>query len=71
MRKTYKTNARGQIQAELVGSLANVPEYGWFDGSEEPTPLEPSKLAWGIKFNTTTGTVITYGWTGTTWVEVV
>ena len=25
MRKTYKTNASGQIQAELVGSLANIP----------------------------------------------
>ena len=24
MRKTYKTNASGQIQAELVGSLANI-----------------------------------------------
>ena len=26
MRKTYKTNASGQIQAELVGSLAKGPD---------------------------------------------
>jgi len=28
LRKTYKTNASGQIQAELVGSLANIESLG-------------------------------------------
>jgi len=53
---------------KLTGS---IPEYSWFNSEIPPTPTEPTKLAWGYNFNTTTGAVTAYGWSGTIWVEVV
>jgi hypothetical protein len=52
---------------QLSGS---IPEYSWFDGDAEPTPTDVEEVAFGVKFNTVTGAITVYGWSGTAWVEV-
>ena len=56
----------GTLSTEVTGS---IPEYSWLDGAAEPTPTED--FAWGYKFNSTTGALTVYGWSGSAWVEVV
>ena len=58
--------AIAETGVKLTGSIV---EYAWLDGAAEPTPTEA--FAWGYKLNATTGVLTTYGWTGTSWVEVV
>lgn len=55
----------GDVAVTLTG---RIPEYSWFDGDMEPTPTE--EFAFGVKFNTSTGAITVYGWSGTAWVGV-
>lgn len=56
----------------LTGSSpGTIPEYGWLDTDDEPTPLEPTKLAFGVEINTTTHAMTTKYWNGTVWQEVL
>jgi len=56
----------------LTGSSpGTIPEYGWLDTDNEPTPLEPTKFAMGVEINTTTHAMTTKYWNGTAWVEVL
>jgi len=59
-----------QLQTKVVAELSGrIPEYAWLDGAEAPTPTE--SFAWGYKFNSSTGAVTAYGWTGAAWTEVL
>ena len=60
------------VVATLTGSSpGTIPEYGWLDTDDEPTPLEPTKLAFGVEINTTTHAMTTKYWNGTVWQEVL
>jgi len=62
LRKTYKTNASGQIQAELVGSLPNVVTLqldASVVGNGTPyTPTSPQTLTFEISGTSTSRTVV-------------
>jgi len=62
LRKTYKTNASGQIQAELVGSLANLvtlQSNAVLVGNGTPyTPESPITLTFEISGTSTSRTVV-------------
>ena len=64
--KSIEDKLDGTLSTEVTGS---IPEYSWLDGAAEPTPTED--FAWGYKFNSTTGALTVYGWSGSAWVEVV
>lgn len=66
--KNNNINVANVVETQLKGS---IPSYPWLDGTAEPTPADPTKFAWGIKFNASTGVVTVYGWTGSAWVGVV
>lgn len=51
----------------LTGS---IPEYGWLDTANAPTPSDPTKLAFGVEINTTTHKMTTKYWNGTAWEGV-
>ena len=55
----------------LVTLSGSIPEYGWLDTDDEPTPLEPAKLAFGVEINTTTHVITTKYWNGPAWQEVL
>ena len=59
---------QGTLTTTLSGS---IPEYGWLDTDDEPTPLEPTKLAFGVEINTTTHAMTTKYWNGAAWQEVL
>jgi hypothetical protein len=60
------------VPTTLTGSSpGTIPEYGWLDTDDEPTPLEPTKLAFGVEINTTTHAMTTKYWNGTVWQEVL
>lgn len=64
------------VLAALQGTLnvalsGRIPEYGWLDTDDEPTPLEPTKFAVGVEINTTTHEMTTKYWTGSAWQEVL
>jgi len=61
-----KTTDDGTLLTKLSGSIV---EYAWFTGGTQATPTED--FAWGYEFNTSTGALKVYGWTGSAWVEVV
>ena len=59
-----KTN--GTVQ--LYGS---IPEYGWLNTDDAPTPDDPTKFALGMEINTTTHKMTAKYWNGTAWQEVL
>jgi len=61
-------NPDGTIGVQVSGC---IPECAWLDGGSAPTPIDPSKFAWGYKFNATNGAITAYGWSGSAWVEVI
>jgi hypothetical protein len=59
-----------KLEEGILTTLSGrIPEYAWLNAETPPTPTED--FAWGYNFNTTTGAVTTYGWSGVAWVEVV
>ena len=56
----------GSIQ--LTGS---IPEYGWLSTDDEPTPDDPTKMAFGIVIDVSTDTMSTKYWNGSLWKELI
>ena len=53
---------------QLYGS---IPEYGWLNTDDAPTPADPTKFALGMEINTTTHKMTAKYWNGTAWQEVL
>lgn len=63
-----ETKLNRTLDVQLSGS---IPEYGWLSTDDEPTPDDPTKMAFGIVIDVSTDTMSTKYWNGSLWKELI
>lgn len=70
--ETLKTNDAGALKVEGTMQFSgSIPEYGWLSTDDEPTPDDPTKMAFGIVIDVSTDTMSTKYWNGSLWRELI
>lgn len=67
LNSAYDENT-GSLLTQLTGS---IPEYGWLSTDDEPTPDDPTKMAFGIVIDVSTDTMSIKYWNGSLWKELI